>query len=122
MEYSFHKEKNQKICRGIAMLNVGLLGAGRIGHVHAVNIAGHGHSRLVAVSDVNAAWAEQLAKLYGARADTTEAILNDPAIDAAGDVDTAMVTLHFADGRLAVIKNSRRAVYGYDQRLELLGA
>jgi myo-inositol 2-dehydrogenase/D-chiro-inositol 1-dehydrogenase len=30
--------------------------------------------------------------------------------------------LHFADGRLAVIKNSRRAVYGYDQRIELLGA
>jgi myo-inositol 2-dehydrogenase/D-chiro-inositol 1-dehydrogenase len=46
----------------------------------------------------------------------------DPAIGEAGDVDTAAVTLHFADGRLAVIKNSRRAVYGYDQRLELLGS
>lgn len=46
----------------------------------------------------------------------------DPAIGAAGDVDTAVITLHFADGRIAVIKNSRRAVYGYDQRLELLGA
>ena len=46
----------------------------------------------------------------------------DPAIGAAGDVDTAVVTLHFADGRIAVIKNSRRAVYGYDQRLELLGS
>ncbi len=46
----------------------------------------------------------------------------DPEIGAAGDVDTAVVTLHFADGRIAVIKNSRRAVYGYDQRLELLGA
>jgi myo-inositol 2-dehydrogenase/D-chiro-inositol 1-dehydrogenase len=46
----------------------------------------------------------------------------DPAIGAAGDVDTAVVTLSYADGRIAVIKNSRRAVYGYDQRLELLGS
>jgi myo-inositol 2-dehydrogenase/D-chiro-inositol 1-dehydrogenase len=46
----------------------------------------------------------------------------DPEIGAAGDVDTAVVTLHFADGRIAVIKNSRRAVYGYDQRVELLGS
>ncbi len=46
----------------------------------------------------------------------------DPEIGAAGDVDTAVVTLKFADGRIAVIKNSRRAAYGYDQRLELLGS
>jgi myo-inositol 2-dehydrogenase/D-chiro-inositol 1-dehydrogenase len=46
----------------------------------------------------------------------------DPEIGAAGDVDTAVVTMHYADGRIAVIKNSRRAVYGYDQRLELLGS
>ena len=46
----------------------------------------------------------------------------DPAIGEAGDVDTAVVTLTYADGRIAVIKNSRRAVYGYDQRLELLGS
>jgi myo-inositol 2-dehydrogenase/D-chiro-inositol 1-dehydrogenase len=46
----------------------------------------------------------------------------DPAIGAAGDVDTAVVTLSYADGRIAVIKNSRRAVYGYDQRIELLGS
>lgn len=46
----------------------------------------------------------------------------DPAIGAAGDVDTAVVTLAYADGRIAVIKNSRRAVYGYDQRVELLGS
>ena len=30
--------------------------------------------------------------------------------------------MHFADGRIAVIKNSRHAVYGYDQRVELLGS
>lgn len=46
----------------------------------------------------------------------------DPAIGAAGDVDTAVVTLTYADGRIAVIKNSRRAVYGYDQRIEVLGS
>ena len=46
----------------------------------------------------------------------------DPAIGQLGDVDTAVTTLHFADGRLAVVKNSRRAVYGYDQRIELLGS
>lgn len=46
----------------------------------------------------------------------------DPAIGAAGDVDTAAVTLTYADGRIAVIKNSRRAVYGYDQRVEVLGS
>ena len=46
----------------------------------------------------------------------------DPAIGAEGDVDTAVVTLTYADGRLAVIRNSRRAAYGYDQRVELLGS
>lgn len=46
----------------------------------------------------------------------------DPAIGELGDVDTAVAVLHFADGRMAVVKNSRRAVYGYDQRIELLGS
>ena len=46
----------------------------------------------------------------------------DPEIGGAGDVDTAVVTLTYEDGRIAVIKNSRRAVYGYDQRLEILGS
>ncbi|KCV82791.1 inositol 2-dehydrogenase [Actibacterium atlanticum] len=46
----------------------------------------------------------------------------DPEIGAAGDVDTAVVTMTYADGKVAVIKNSRRAVYGYDQRVELLGS
>jgi myo-inositol 2-dehydrogenase/D-chiro-inositol 1-dehydrogenase len=243
------------------MLKIGLLGAGRIGHVHARAISGHAESALIAVSDVNANAAATLAAQYGAQARSTDAILADPAIDAvlvatstdthsdlierataagkavlcekpvdlslaraqacqraaaktgkpvmigfnrrfdpnfaalkaaadkgeigkaellsitsfdpapppvsyikvsgglfrdmmihdfdmanfimgaapktvsavgtsivdpeigaAGDVDTAVVTLTYADGRIAVIKNSRRAVYGYDQRLELLGS
>ena len=46
----------------------------------------------------------------------------DPEIGAAGDVDTAVVTMTYAGGKIAVIKNSRRAAYGYDQRVELLGS
>ncbi len=246
---------------GNAMLKTGLLGAGRIGHVHANAISAHPGSTLVAVSDVVTANAEKLAAAYGAETRTSEAILQDPEIDAVliatstdthsdlieaataagkavlcekpvdlslgraraclaraeatgqpvmvgfnrrfdpgfaalktacdageigkaellsitsfdpappplayvkvsgglfrdmmihdfdmaqwmmgglpdsvsavgtsvvdpaigaeGDVDTAVATLRYADGRLAVIKNSRRAVYGYDQRLELLGS
>jgi len=48
--------------------------------------------------------------------------LVDSAIRDAGDVDTAVVTLTYSDGKIAVIKNSRRAAFGYDQRLELLGS
>jgi myo-inositol 2-dehydrogenase/D-chiro-inositol 1-dehydrogenase len=49
-------------------------------------------------------------------------VLVDPAIGQAGDVDTAVVTLHFAGGALGVIDNSRQAVYGYDQRVEVFGS
>lgn len=45
----------------------------------------------------------------------------DPRIGEAGDVDTAVVSLRLATGALAVIENSRRAIYGYDQRLEAFG-
>jgi myo-inositol 2-dehydrogenase/D-chiro-inositol 1-dehydrogenase len=48
-------------------------------------------------------------------------VLVDPAIGAAGDFDTATVQLRFQGGALGVIDNSRRAVYGYDQRAELFG-
>ncbi|WP_341862588.1 inositol 2-dehydrogenase [Gymnodinialimonas sp. 57CJ19] len=47
--------------------------------------------------------------------------LVDPAIGEAGDVDTAAVTLTYADGRIAVIRNTRRAGYG-DQRVEVQGS
>ncbi len=46
----------------------------------------------------------------------------DPAIGEAGDVDTALVTLKTASGKLCQISNSRRAVYGYDQRIEAFGS
>ena len=243
------------------MYNIGLLGAGRIGQVHAATIANHRASKLVAISDINQDAASELAQQYQCAARSTEDIISDPTIDAvliatstdthadiikaatdagkpilcekpvdidlkrarqcleytksstepimigfnrrfdpnfaavknailageignvellaitsfdpapppisyikvsgglfrdmmihdfdmanfmmgeapvsihavgsslvdeeigkAGDVDTAVVTLTYADGRIAVIKNSRRAAYGYDQRLEVLGS
>lgn len=243
------------------MIAVGLLGAGRIGQVHAPNIAGHSGSTLVAVSDFVPDAAARLAAKFGAESKTTQEIIADPAIDAvliatstdthadlieaataagkavlcekpvdlsleraracakvaaahgqpvmvafnrrfdpnfaamkaalaagqigtpellsitsfdpepppvsyvkvsgglfrdmmihdfdmanfmmgalpetihavgsclvdaaigeAGDIDTAAATLTYGDGRIAVIKNSRRAAYGYDQRVEILGS
>ena len=50
------------------------------------------------------------------------AVLVDPAIGLAGDVDTAVVVLKLANGALAVIENSRRSVFGYDQRIEAFGS
>jgi myo-inositol 2-dehydrogenase/D-chiro-inositol 1-dehydrogenase len=49
-------------------------------------------------------------------------VLIDPEIGKAGDVDTAVVTLKFASGAIGVIDNSRKAVYGYDQRVEVFGS
>ncbi|MDD7353710.1 MAG: inositol 2-dehydrogenase [Oscillospiraceae bacterium] len=50
------------------------------------------------------------------------AVLVDPEIGKQGDVDTAIITLKMSNGALAVIDNSRRAAYGYDQRAELFGS
>ena len=64
---------------------------------------------------------------FQAGSDITEvyaagAVLVDPEIGKAGDVDTALVTLRFANGAIGVIDNSRKAVYGYDQRVEVFGS
>ncbi len=48
--------------------------------------------------------------------------LVDPAIGAAGDIDTAKTVLKTASGRLCLISNSRRSGYGYDQRIEAYGS
>jgi myo-inositol 2-dehydrogenase / D-chiro-inositol 1-dehydrogenase len=48
--------------------------------------------------------------------------LVDKAIGKAGDVDTAAVLLKTASGKIAQISNSRRATYGYDQRIEVHGS
>ena len=64
------------------MLNIGLLGAGRIGQVHARAIAAHSGSRLAAVADVYANAAETLADAYGSTARTSADIIADKTIDA----------------------------------------
>ncbi|MEP7189943.1 MAG: inositol 2-dehydrogenase [Roseiflexaceae bacterium] len=50
------------------------------------------------------------------------AVRVDPAIGEAGDLDTVLVVLKFANGAIGTIDNSRRAAYGYDQRVEVLGS
>jgi len=66
-------------------------------------------SRFLSGSEVNEVHA------YGA-------VLVDPEIGKAGDIDTAVISLKFANGALGIIENSRKAVYGYDQRVEVFGA
>jgi len=50
------------------------------------------------------------------------AVLINPDFAALNDVDTAIIQLRFANGALGVIDNSRQAVYGYDQRIEVFGS
>jgi myo-inositol 2-dehydrogenase/D-chiro-inositol 1-dehydrogenase len=50
------------------------------------------------------------------------AVLVDPAIGKAGDSDSVQVMLKTATGKMALISNSRRATYGYDQRIEVHGS
>ena len=53
---------------------------------------------------------------------TAAGVMVDPEIGKAGDLDTALVVLRFANGVIGTIDNSRKAVYGYDQRVEILGS
>lgn len=59
---------------------------------------------------------EEPTKVYA-----TGSVMVDPAIGKAGDIDTASVTLSTKSGAICVITNSRRAAYGYDQRIESFG-
>ena len=59
----------------------------------------------------------EIEELYAAGA-----VLVDPEIGSAGDIDTAVVTLRLAGGALCVIDNSRQTNYGYDQRFEAFGS
>lgn len=108
--------------------------AGRIGRVEMVSITSRdpgappvsyiersgGMFRDMTIHDFDMArW------LLGEEVETVQAaasVLVDPVIGAAGDIDSANVILVTASGRQAVITNSRRAAYGYDQRIEVLGA
>ena len=49
-------------------------------------------------------------------------VLVDPMFREAGDIDTAVTTLRFSGGAIGTIDNSRKAVYGYDQRVEVFGS
>ena len=49
-------------------------------------------------------------------------VMIDPKIGEVGDLDTAIMTLRFENGVIGTIDNSRKAVYGYDQRIELFGS
>ncbi len=63
--------------------------------------------------------------LLGEEVETVQAaasVLVDKTIGDLGDYDSANVILRCASGRMAVITNSRRAAYGYDQRIEVLGS
>ena len=60
---------------------------------------------------------EEAATVYA-----TGSCLTDPVIESAGDVDATAVTIRTRGGRLAQINTIRRAVYGYDQRFEVLGS
>jgi myo-inositol 2-dehydrogenase/D-chiro-inositol 1-dehydrogenase len=108
--------------------------AGEIGAVESVNITSHdpappppgfvrtsgGLFRDMAIHDFDTGrWllGEPVTEVFAAAA-----CLIDPAIGAAGDVDTAKILLRTASGTLCLISNSRRSGYGYDQRIEVFGS
>ncbi len=64
------------------MVSFALIGAGRIGRLHAGNLAAETRVRFTAVADVAAAAAEQVAAAYGTQAVSVEAAITDPDIDA----------------------------------------
>ncbi len=64
------------------MINIGILGCGRIGQVHGATLRGMTNARAVAVADAMPAAAESLAAMLGARVMDADALINDPGIDA----------------------------------------
>ena len=90
----------------IERIDVAVFGAGRIGTIHAGNVARHTRARLRYVVDVNATAAEALAERYGAQTASVEAALADPAVGAVlicSNTDThADLILHAAAAGKAV--------------------
>ncbi len=64
------------------MFNIALLGAGRIGQVHAANIASHGATTLWSVVDPNQEFATRLAAQYQARQQSLNEAMTDPNVHA----------------------------------------
>jgi len=111
-----------------------LVGEGKIGDVHVVKITSRdpappsltylqhsgGLFMDMSIHDFDMAryiMNKEVVQVYAAAATLTGGVMA-----AAGDIDTAVVTLTFEDGSMAVIDNSRQAAYGYDQRLEVFGS
>jgi myo-inositol 2-dehydrogenase / D-chiro-inositol 1-dehydrogenase len=79
--------------QGLQVARLGLIGAGRIGTMHAGNIARHvPGAELAAVADARAEAAQQLAAKYGAEALDVESLIKDPSID--GVVITSLASAH----------------------------
>jgi myo-inositol 2-dehydrogenase/D-chiro-inositol 1-dehydrogenase len=110
------------------------LQAGEIGSLETLHIVSHdpapppvsyikvsgGLFKDMTIHDFDVArWllAEPIVEVYA-----MAACLVDPAIGAADDIDTAKVLLRTASGRMALISNTRRSGYGYDQRIEAFGS
>src|SRR5687767_14588862 len=68
--------------QGGCMIRIGLIGAGRIGRIHAGNVAANSGATLAAVSDAIPKAAAALAKETGARAETLDGLMADNSIDA----------------------------------------
>lgn len=107
---------------------------GRIGQVHMVKICSRDSepptARFIPSSgglflDMSVHDLDMARYLSGSEVDEVYAagsVLADEAIGRAGDVDTAAILLKLRSGALALIDNSRQAVYGYDQRAEVFGS
>ncbi|MFX0189058.1 MAG: inositol 2-dehydrogenase [Candidatus Hodarchaeota archaeon] len=66
--------------------------------------------------------ARYLAKSEVVEVYASGAVLIDPEIGKVGDIDTAVAILKFKNGAIGIIDNTRQAVYGYDQRVEVFGS
>jgi len=111
-----------------------LVTAGKVGRVHLLRITSRDPAppplEYIRVSggiflDMTIHDFDMVRFLSGSEAEevfTMGATLVDPEIGRAGDVDTCLVTIRLRNGALATIDNSRKAAYGYDQRVEVFGS
>jgi len=111
-----------------------LVAAGKIGEPHLLRLTSRDpappHIEYVKVSggiflDMTIHDFDMARYLIGSEVEEIYAVggvMVDPAIGEAGDIDTAVITLRFENGVIGTIDNSRQAVYGYDQRVEVFGS
>lgn len=110
------------------------LAAGHLGRIQTVQITSRGPNAIpspayLAVSggiyyDKMIHFFDMVRWLTGEEAEEISAfgsVIADPVFAEVGDVDTALVTIRMASGALCQIENARRAVYGYDDRIEVFG-